>query len=238
MTLSAMKMSMDGREVVPMMGAFADPHANTRVLLVDDHTLVRAGLVRLVQGFFGFEVIGEASNCAQAVELTIRHKPDLVLLDLSLPDKSGLEALPLIRRHAPNTRAVMMSMHDDPQHVREALDRGASGFIVKDAATLELELALRTAVKGETFLSPRLSSKMLSAFMERETPSGIDALPPRQREIFDGLGQGLSNKEIAANLGISVKTVNTHRARMMETLGCRRANQLVLLAIQHRSLRA
>jgi len=228
---------MDARE--PMLIQPPSAHeapANSRVLLVDDHTLVRAGLARLVQGFFGFEVIGEASNCAQAVELTIRHQPDLVLLDLSLPDHSGLDALPLIRRHSPGTRVVMMSMHDDRQHVREALDRGAAGFIVKDAATMELELALHTAVKGETFLSPRLSSKIMASFLERETPSGIDALPPRQREIFDGLGQGLSNKEIAANLGISVKTVNTHRARMMETLGCRRANQLVLLAIQHRSM--
>jgi len=229
---------MDGRE--PMMQQPPTGHeapANTRVLLVDDHTLVRAGLVRLVQGFFGFEVVGEAGDCAQAVELALRHKPDLMLLDLSLPDKSGLDALPLIRRHSPDTRVVMMSMHDDQQHVREALDRGAAGFIVKDAATLELELALRTVIRGDTFLSPRLSSKLLSTFMERENPSGIDALPPRQREIFDGIGQGLSNKEIAANLGISVKTVNTHRARMMDTLGCRRANQLVLLAIQHRSMR-
>jgi len=215
----------------------SEPNVVTRVLLVDDHTLVRAGLVRLVEGFSGFQVVGEARTCAQAVALASRYKPDLVLLDLSLPDNSGLEALLLIRQHNPLTRVLMMSMHDDPQHVREAIDRGAAGFIVKDAATLELELALRTIVNGETFICPRLSSKMLTAFMERENPSGIDALPPRQREIFDSIGQGLSNKEIAANLGISVKTVNTHRARMMETLGCRRANQLVLLAIQHRSAR-
>jgi len=215
-----------------------EPPADTRVLLVDDHTLVRAGLARLVQGFPGFEVVGEAGDCAHAVELAIQHKPDLILLDLSLPDKSGLEALLLVRQHTPHTRVVMMSMHDDPQHVREAFDRGAVGFIVKDAAAMELELALRTAANGDVFFSPRLSSKMVASLLERESPSGIDALPPRQRQIFDGIGQGLSNKEIAANLGISVKTVNTHRARMMETLGCRRANQLVLLAIQYRSTRA
>jgi len=182
-------------------------------------------------------VIDEARDCAQAVELARRHAPDVMLLDLSLPDGSGLDALPLIRSHTPHTRVMMMSMHDDPQHVREAIDRGAAGFIVKDAAPMELELALRTILNGESFFSPRLSSRMMASLLERNTPSGIDALPPRQREIFDGIGQGLSNKEIAANLGISVKTVNTHRARMMETLGCRRANQLVLLAIQHRSIR-
>jgi len=226
---------MDAREPMDINGFESQPC--TRVLLVDDHTLVRAGLVRLIQGFAGFEVIGEAGNCAQAVELAHRHKPDLMLLDLSLPDKSGLDALLLIRRHSPHTRVLMMSMHDDPQYVREALDRGAAGFIVKDAATIELELAMRTAINGDLFFSPRLSSQMVVSLLERENPSGVEALPPRQREIFDGIGQGLSNKEIAANLGISVKTVSTHRARMMETLGCRRANQLVLLAIQYRSSR-
>jgi len=209
--------------------------APLHVLIVDDHTLVRAGLARLVQGFSGCEVVAEARDCAQAVAAVSQYHPDLVLLDLSLPDHSGLEALRLMLNDAPHTRVVMMSMHDDPQHVREALDRGAAGFVVKDAAPMELELALRTAANGEVFLSPRLSAKMMAPLLARERPSGIEALPPRQREIFDGIGQGLSNKEIAARLNISVKTVNTHRARMMETLGCRRANQLVLLAIQHRS---
>jgi len=206
-----------------------------RVLIVDDHTLVRAGLVRLVQGFSGCEVVAEAHDCAQAVAAVVQHHPDLVLLDLSLPDRSGLDALRLMIERAPHTRVVMMSMHDDLQHVREALDRGAVGFVVKDAAPMELELALRTAADGEVFLSPRLSSKIMAPLLTREPPSGIAALPPRQRQIFDGIGQGLSSKEIAARLDISVKTVNTHRARMMETLGCHRANQLVLLAIQHQS---
>jgi len=212
--------------------------ARTRVLIVDDHTLVRAGLVQLVRSFSGYEVVGEARDCAQAVELTLRHAPDLVLLDLSLPDHSGLDALRLIGRQAPQTRVVMMSMHDDAQHVREALDRGAAGFIVKDSAPMELELALRAAAVGEVFLSPRLSSKIIAPLLGREHPTGIAALPPRQLQIFDSIGQGLSNKEIAANLGISIKTVNTHRARMMETLGCHRASQLVRLAIQYHGSRS
>jgi len=205
-----------------------------RVLIVDDHTLVRAGLARLIQGFSGFEVVAEARDCAQAVAAAEQQHPDLVLLDLSLPDHNGLTALRLLLERAPRTRVVMMSMHDDLQHVRESLDRGAAGFVLKDAAPMELELALRTAAGGEVFLSPRLSSKMMAPLLTREAPSGIEALPPRQRQIFDSIGQGLSSKEIAARLGISVKTVNTHRARMMEALGCHRANQLVLLAIQHR----
>lgn len=205
-----------------------------RVLIVDDHTLVRAGLSRLLQGFTGVDVVAEASNFEQAIDLAALHRPDVVLLDLSLPGRNGLDALSHIVEQAPRTRVVMMSMHDDVQHVRSALDSGAAGFVVKDAAPMELELALRTAMAGEVFLSPRLSSKMMAPLLARSRPTGIAALPPRQRQILDSIGRGLSSKEIAAALGISVKTVDTHRARMMETLGCRRANELVLLAVKHR----
>ena len=208
-----------------------------RVLIVDDHTLVRAGLSRLLQTFTGVDVVAEASNADQAIDLAAIHRPDLVLLDLSLPGRTGLEALSGILERAPGTRVVMMSMHDDPLHVRDALDRGAAGFVVKDAAPLELELALRAAAGGEVFLSPRISSRMIAPLLGRgrsEKPEGVAALPPRQREILARIGQGLSSKEIAAELGISVKTVETHRARMMEALGCRRANELVLLAVKHR----
>lgn len=204
-----------------------------RVLIVDDHTLVRAGLSRLLQGFAGVDVVAEAMNADQAIDLAAIHRPDLVLLDLSLPGRTGLEALSGILEKAPATRVVMMSMHDDPLHVRDALDRGAAGFVVKDAAPLELELALRAAAGGEVFLSPRISSRMIAPLLGKTKPSGVAALPPRQREILTRIGRGLSSKEIAADLGISVKTVETHRARMMETLGCRRANELVLVAVKH-----
>ncbi|KAF1685592.1 DNA-binding response regulator [Pseudoxanthomonas broegbernensis] len=207
-----------------------------RVLIVDDHTLVRAGLSRLLQTFAGVDVVAEASNADQAIDLAAIHRPDLVLLDLSLPGRTGLEALSGILQRAPETRVVMMSMYDDPLHVRDALDRGAAGFVVKDAAPLELELALRTAAGGEVFLSPRISARMIAPLLgrARSKPEGVAALPPRQREILAQIGRGLSSKEIAADLGISVKTVETHRARMMEALGCRRANELVLLAVKHR----
>lgn len=207
-----------------------------RVLIVDDHTLVRAGLSRLLQTFSGVDVVAEASNADQAIDLAAIHRPDLVLLDLSLPGRTGLEALTGILEHAPGTRVVMMSMYDDPLHVRDALDRGAVGFVVKDAAPLELELALRSAAAGEVFLSPRISARMIAPLLGRNRtakPEGVAALPPRQREILGQIGRGLSSKEIAADLGISVKTVETHRARMMEALGCRRANELVLLAVKH-----
>lgn len=204
-----------------------------RVLIVDDHTLVRAGLSRLLQTFAGVDVVAEAMNADQAIDLAVIHRPDLVLLDLSLPGRNGLEALSGILAKVPGTRVVMMSMHDDAMHVRDALDRGAVGFVVKDAAPMELELALRSAASGDVFLSPRISSRMIAPLLGKSKPVGVAALPPRQREILSQIGRGLSSKEIAADLGISVKTVETHRARMMEALGCRRANELVLLAVKH-----
>lgn len=204
-----------------------------RVLIVDDHTLVRAGLCRLLQTFGGVLVVGEASNADQALELAVLHRPEVVLMDLSLPGRSGLEALSDIRRRVPQARVVMMSMHDDTAHVRDALDRGAVGFVVKDAAPQELEIALRAAHSGQVFLSPQISTRMLAPMLGRERPTGIAALSPRQRQILRQLGNGHTTKEIAAELGISVKTVETHRARMMEALGCRRANDLLLLAVRH-----
>ena len=195
-----------------------------RVLIVDDHTLVRAGLCRLLQTFGGVLVVGEASNADQALELAVQHHPEVVLMDLALSD---------IRRRVPQARVVMMSMHDDTAHVRDALDRGAVGFVVKDAAPQELEVALRAAHSGQVFLSPQISTRMLAPMLGRERPTGIAALSPRQRQILRQLGNGRTTKEIAAELGISVKTVETHRARMMEALGCRRANDLLLLAVRH-----
>ncbi|WP_305806511.1 response regulator transcription factor [Stenotrophomonas sp. YIM B06876] len=204
-----------------------------RVLIVDDHTLVRAGLSRLLQGFADIQVVAEASNADQALEMGLAHLPDLILLDLSLPGRSGLDALSDIRARVPKTRVVMMSMYDDAVHVRDALDRGAVGFVVKDAAPQELELALRAAHAGQVFLSPQISAKMLAPLLGGDKPVGIAALSPRQRQILRLIGNGQSTKEIAADLGISAKTVETHRARMMEALGCRRANDLVLLAARH-----
>ncbi len=206
---------------------------HVRVLIVDDHTLVRAGLNRLVQGFEGVQVVAEASDAAQALDMALLHVPDLILMDLSLPGRTGLEAITDIRARLPQMRVVMMSMHDDVSHVRDALDRGAVGFVVKDAAPVELELALRAAHAGQVFLSPQISAKMLAPMINRDRPSGIAALSPRQKQILRRLGNAQTTKEIAADLGISVKTVETHRARMMEALGCRRANDLLLFAVRH-----
>lgn len=205
-----------------------------RVLLADDHTLVRAGIRRLLEAQSDIEVVAEAQDGQECLDLTAIHRPDLALVDLAMPGKNGLDVLLDMRRLFPDTAIVMMSMHADPAYVRTALVRGALGFVVKEAAPAELEIALRAALRGETFLSPKISARMLGHGPARAAPGAqdIEALPPRQREILRLLAQGKVTKEIAALLGISVKTVETHRARMMETLGIRRSSELLRFAVQ------
>lgn len=203
-----------------------------RVLLCDDHTLIRAGLRRLVESFDGIEVVAEAASADEAVIRAREHAPHVVLLDLSMPGRNGLDALDELRRVAPDAAVVIMSMHDDAAHVREALARGASGFVVKEAAPAELEIALRAAHAGRVYLSPQVSASMLADLGPHARRDDAARLSPRQREILAALGAGRTTKQIAADLGISVKTVETHRARLMEALGCRNAVELVRAAVQ------
>lgn len=216
-----------------------------RVLICDDHTLVRAGLRRLLDSFDGIEVVAEASNADEAVLRSRQVLPDIVLLDLSMPGRSGFDALAELRQVCPESAVVIMSMHDDALHVREALARGAIGFVVKDAAPAELEIAIRAAAAGRTFLSPQVSAPQLQGYRAARAGAAkdgngrggnddqVDGLPRRQREIFGALGAGRTTKQIAADLGISVKTVETHRSRMMEALGCRNAGELLRVAMRH-----
>jgi len=204
-----------------------------RVLICDDHTLIRAGLRRLIESFDGMQVVGEAASADEVVTRARELSPDVVLLDLSMPGRSGFDALDELRRNAPDAAIVIMSMHDDTAHVREAIARGARGFVVKEAAPAELEIALRAACVGRVFLSPQVSAAMLADTGARSRRATDPAsLPTRQREILAALGAGRTTKQIAADLGISVKTVETHRARLMEALGCRNATELVRTAVQ------
>jgi DNA-binding NarL/FixJ family response regulator len=203
-----------------------------RILIADDHSLVRAGIRRLLESNPDIEVVAEAKNGREAVALSEIHLPDVALLDLSMPELNGLDAAEEIRRRFPRIAVVIMSMHSDPGNVREALARGACGFVVKDAAPIELDMAMRAAMRGETFLSPQISAHVVQAMLGR-AELGIGALSPRQREVFCRLGAGQSSKEIAADLKVSVKTIETHRARIMDTLGCRNGADLIRMAIRH-----
>jgi DNA-binding NarL/FixJ family response regulator len=205
-----------------------------RVLLADDHTLVRAGIRRIVEGFTDMEVVAEARDGREAIDLVALHRPDVAIVDLSMPVQDGFAVTRTIRAQYPGTAVVIMSMHTDTGYVRQAMSAGALGFVVKEAAPAELELALHAAANGQTFLSPKVSGRMMNAMLRRDPGDRLGELSPRQREILVRLARGQSTKEIAADLAISVKTVETHRARMMETLGMRRGTDLVRFAIENR----
>lgn len=204
-----------------------------RVLLADDHTLVRAGIRRLVESSADVEVVAEAQNGDEALDKAALTRPDVAVIDLEMPGRNGLEVAAELQQRFPDIAVIIMSMHDDAAHVRAALERGVRGYIVKEAAPAELEIALRAAAAGQTFLSPKISSRMLSGVVGRKAEAGLDGLSPRQRQILSLLGQGRANKEIAAELAISVKTVETHRSRMMEVLGFRRSGELLRYAMKH-----
>jgi len=201
-----------------------------RVLLADDHSLVRAGLRALLNEIPNVDVIAEASDGVQAVQLTRQLRPDIALLDISMPNLSGLAALRQLSGAAPATRVLLLSMHDDDAYVSEAIHAGAAGYLIKDCAVEELALALHAVARGDCYLSPSVSRKLAQAF--KNGGGSAPVLTPRQIEILRQVAQGASSKEIARALGLSIKTVETHRAQIMERLGIRDVAGLVRYAVR------
>ncbi|NMG31619.1 response regulator [Aromatoleum evansii] len=205
-----------------------------RILLADDHTLVRAGLRALLTTFPSVTVVGEATNGREALERARALQPDVVLMDISMKDLNGLEATALLRKEVPKARVIVLSMHVSEDYVMQALRAGAAGYLIKDAAPLELELALQAVMRGETYLSPAISKQIVDGYVQRldaeESPQV--QLTPRQREILQLIAEGKSTKEIAFRLEVSVKTVETHRAQLMERLGIRDVPGLTRYAIR------
>ena len=204
------------------------------VLLADDHNLVRAGLRALLLNYDGVRVVGEASDGRMAVELVERHNPDIALMDLSMPDMNGIEATRRISQTHNRTKVIVLSMHANEEYVLEALRAGASAYLLKEAAPRELELAIDAVTKGQRFLSPAISKNVIEDYLARtrggNTP--IETLTPRQREIIQLIAEGRSTKEIAHLLSISVKTVETHRAQVMQRLGIHDIAGLVRYAVR------
>lgn len=203
------------------------------LLLADDHTLVRAGLRALLDGIPGVTVVAEADDGEQAVLLAAQHRPDVALLDITMPGLNGLQAAERILRTLPGTRVLILSMHDSEEYVNQALRLGVSGYLLKDAATLELQAALEAVAAGATYLSPRITERLLHAKGLRPgEPPAAPALSARQTEVLTLLALGKSVKEIAFELQLSPKTVETHRAQIMERLGMRDLASLVRYAIR------
>ena len=205
-----------------------------RVALADDHTIVRAGIRALLQGIAEIEVVAEVSSGREALEIVHRDPPDIVLMDISMPGFNGLEAAARIAKDYPSVRVIILSMHSSDEYVLQALRSGVAGYMVKDSAPAELEVAIQAVMRGENYLSPQISEKVFDDFLRRmkETRSPLDQLTPRQREILQLIAEGKNTKEIAYTLNVSPKTVETHRAQLMERLQIRDVPGLVRYAIR------
>lgn len=203
------------------------------VLLADDHTLVRAGMKALLTTLPEVKTVAEVANGQEALRAIEEQQPDVVLMNISMPTLNGLEAALRACATRGRTRILMFSQHNDEEYVRRALQVGASGYLVKDADRGELELAIRAVARGETWLSPSVSGALVGALAEGNLRRGsLDVLTSRQREILQLIGEGNSTKEIAQALGLSVKTVETHRAQVMQRLGLKGIPALVRQAIK------
>jgi DNA-binding NarL/FixJ family response regulator len=205
-----------------------------RVLLADDHTLVRAGLRRLLEELPDVVVVGEAANGVELLALATQLQPDLVLTDIDMPGLNGLEATARLLKLQPQMCVIILSMHQNEEYVRQALLHGAMGYLLKDAAPVELELAIKAVLRGDTYLSPAVSKGVLSDYVQRlrgdEKPGAL--LTSRQREILQLVAESHSTKEIARRLDLSVKTVDTHRSRLMNQLDIHDVAGLVRYAMR------
>ena len=210
-----------------------------RVLLVDDHTVLRAGLRLLLSAQPDMEVIGEASDGREAVDAAARLTPDVILLDISMPGMGGIEAVEALRRIQPGVRVLILTMHDDEEYLRQVLRSGASGYVLKKAADTELLSAIRAVHRGEIFVYPSLTRVLVEELFDRrnrvaarDAKSEHDGLSEREREVLRLVALGHSNQQIAEILILSVKTIETHKARIMAKLGVRSRAELVRYAIK------
>lgn len=205
-----------------------------RVLLADDHGLVRAGIRTLLDQIETLAVIGETGDGRSVLKLVKEHQPDIVLLDIAMPSLNGLEVAARISRDYPDTRTIMLSMHANEEYVLQALRSGASGYLLKDAAVAELEIAIRSVVHGKTYLSPSISKTVIDEYLDNNSRarSPLERLTSRQREILQLVAEGHTTRQIADMLCVSVKTVETHRAQLMDRLEIRDVPGLVRYAIR------
>jgi len=207
-----------------------------RILLVDDHILVRAGIRALVEGIEGMQIVAEAANGREALALAKLHAPDLVIMDISMKELNGIEATESMVAEIPSARVLILSMHAAEEFVRRAMKAGASGYVVKDSVPMELRLAIEALMRGEVYLSSRVSRHVVSALTgdpQRSEESSLGSLTLRQREVLQMIAEGKSTREIALALAVSVKTVETHRAALMERLGIFDIAGLVMYAARN-----
>ena len=205
-----------------------------RVLLADDHTLVLAGIRGLLMKLAGVEVVGEAADGHETLHLAESLRPDIVLLDIGMPGLNGLEVAQRLQKFDPAIRVVILSMHASEEYVLRALRAGAAGYLLKDSAVAELEVAVRSVARGETYLSPPVSKRVVDDYVSRTgaIADPLAALTARQREILQLVAEGHTSKDIAQRLGLSYRTIETHRNQLMKRLGVTDLTGLVRFAVR------
>ena len=204
----------------------------SRVLLVDDHAVVRTGVKTLLESDSGFEVVGEAANGLEAIREVRRLRPEFVILDISMPGVTGLEIMGEIRDSSPETRIVVLTMHEDEDYFFSAIKAGADGYVVKGAGLDQILLALNAAQEGGVYLHPALAKSLVSEQMSGQGGNTVKALSARELDVLKLIADGFVNKEIAARLNISVSTTQTYRTRIMEKLGLHSVAELIRYAIR------
>jgi two-component system response regulator NreC len=202
-----------------------------RILLADDHVLVRQGFKLILSEQPDMEIAGEAANGREAVEQAEKLQPDIVIMDVTMPELNGIEATRRITAAAPRSRVLALSMHKDAVYVREILRAGARGYLLKDSADADLIAAVRAVAKGEGYLSPAISDAVLTDYRKHVTDP-LDLLTTREREVLQMIAEGKTNKEIATTLNLSVYTVEAHRGRVMEKLNLHSTGELVRFALR------
>ena len=212
-----------------------------RIVIVEDHTLLRAGLRALLMQDPALEIVGESDNGRDAVRCIAQFDPELVLMDLSMPGMNGIEAISDIKRRHPNTRILVLTAHKTEEYIHESLRAGADGYLLKDATHDELRIAIHTVLKGKTYISPDVASKVINGFLNTGKATGNamgnsaspwETLTHREREVLKMVAEGNSNKVIADYLCLSVKTVEKHRSNLMKKLDLHNASSLTTYAIE------
>jgi two-component system response regulator NreC len=204
-----------------------------RVVLVDDHPVIRAGLRLLLDREADIEVVGEAGDAHEAIFEVREHQPDVVLTDVVMPGQSGIEVTPQLLKEAPGTKVLVLSMQDDPRYVREAFAAGASGYVLKEAADSELVAAVRDVAAGGSYVNPDLGARMIAADVKARAEAEADPLTDREREVLRLLALGHTNQEISKLIFVSVRTAETHRAHIMQKLRLETRAELVRYALAH-----
>jgi len=209
--------------------------STVRAILADDHGLVRAGIQSLMEAIDGVKIVAQAADGREALALAREHRPDLMVMDISMKELNGIEATAQIKSEMPLTRVLILSMHATQDFVHRAIKAGASGYLVKDSAPVELRMAIEAVMRDEIYLSPRVSKHLVAGFLQANDArpvSALEQLTARQREILQLMAEGKSTKEIAFVLEVSVKTVESHRAALMDRLDIRDVAGLVLFAVR------